>query len=461
MPSRRQVLAAGSLTLSILAGCTDDGTQTPSERQHDSTETRPRTTTRPTVTETGPTETDAGEADDEPASWGPSWSLAPDIGALEALVRHDGVLYGLFNDTESGSTVARIDPANERLAWQRELDGVAAEPFLTRENTSEQSDVTVVDGTVYAVTRARADYEWTALHALDAETGSHSWSVQRERKMALVGVTDGTVVAAGEEFFENDSLHSAPEEPLRTVCYGLDSETGSVRWTRDFTGVDAATAHAGGVAVGNTDGVTRLDAAGGRQWTVSMPAPLEIVTFGDAVVLRTETIDSYRLRAFDADRTERWSRDHDVDNLLVGDGQLYGLGHETVALDTDGTVAWQVDVRSLQTLVGPNGETLYARSGRPSLGQVDAYALPSGDRRFRYDSPAGYVRPIAATDGTVVLEAYAPDPRGFMTLYAVDATSGEQLGVYWTDDSIHTAVSLGDSGYVGIGDRLLAFDSPA
>jgi len=63
-------------------------------------------------------------------------------------------------------------------------------------NWAESWGITVGDDTAYSVNGRGDDYEWTAVHALDAATGRNRWSFQRERRLAVEGRFDDALVAA-------------------------------------------------------------------------------------------------------------------------------------------------------------------------------------------------------------------------------------------------------------------------
>ncbi|WP_276275439.1 outer membrane protein assembly factor BamB family protein [Haloarcula regularis] len=303
------------------------------------------------------------------------------------------------------------------------------------------------------------DDTWTRIHALDPDSGREQWSFARDRELAVAGVRDGTVVAGGLEFFVPDSTHDIPEEPLTTVVYGIDATSGDVRWSREFTAVEAATTATGGLAVASASGVTALDMDGTERWSKSTGEARTVVPVGDGVVVAVEDGDRSTLRAFGPDGSERWQKRRAVEVFLADGDRLYALGEETVAFDADGTVAWAVDGHGQWPLLAPDGETLYARAG-VGADAVDAFSVPEGGRRFRWTTPSNNGWPTGATDSFVVAEAITPETAEFTSLFAVDEQSGEPMAVYRPAERVLDVAGFADVAYAGTGGRLLAFERP-
>ncbi|MFC7248545.1 PQQ-binding-like beta-propeller repeat protein [Halomicroarcula sp. GCM10025324] len=461
MVSRRHYLRVAGLALASVAGCARlgerDGTATdgpsgsPTETDRETTSR----TDRPTAKETDTSESDGSRA------WEPTWSFDVEFGNVLALTADGTDLYATLSDDAGRSAVARVDRAGQRLAWETEFPGeVVTSTHLRQTNARDKWSLTVADGALYVLTGNIAeDDAWTALHALDSETGQERWSVPRERELAVAGVRDGTVVVGGLEFFFPDSTHEPTEEPLTTVLYGIDAASGDVRWTREFTAVQAATTATDGLAVASASGVTALDLDGGERWSESTGTARTVVAVGDSTVAALADGDGSSLRAFGPEGTERWQDRRPVEEFLVDGDVLYGLGEETVAVEADGTVAWQVDGYSQWPLLAPDGDTLYTRAA-VGADAVDAFSLPEGGRRFRYETPSNNGWPAGATDSFVVAEAITPEEADFTSLFAVDERSGEPMAVFRPADTVFDVAGVGDTAYAGIGGRLLAFEGP-
>ncbi|WP_276272893.1 PQQ-binding-like beta-propeller repeat protein [Haloarcula litorea] len=455
MPSRRQFVTAAGAALAALAGCSDDG---------DPGTERP-TTEPPT---TGPATDTPGETRTEPEAterdsllaWLPTWTLDIDLGNALSLRVADGDLYATLSDDASRSAVAAVDRAGDGFRWRAALDGdVVASSYLTQTNARDKWALTVTEDTLYVVAGNTDDYAWTALHALERESGDIRWSLRRERELAVAGVRDGTVVAGARDFFVPESTHDTPEEPLSTALLGVDAATGEVRWSQSFAGVQAATTYAGGVAVGQYDTVTGLDVDGAERWSTATDEPREIVPLADAAVVAAADDDRSTLRAFAPDGTERWRDTRPVESFLADGDTLYGLGDETVAYDADGTVRWRVSGYSDWPLLAPDGETLYARAA-VRANAVDAFDVPGGGRRFRWATPSNNGWPAGATDTMAVAEAITPDEADFTSLYAVDDRSGEPIAVYRPEDTVFDVAGAEGTAYAAVGGRLLAFGHP-
>ncbi|MFC7076971.1 outer membrane protein assembly factor BamB family protein [Haloarcula halophila] len=457
MPTRRQFVTAAGSALVALAGC-PEGNDTDGNRQT----TVPSATATRSRTEPG-TDTDRETAtpvtDESDRDWEPDWSIETGADHLVALTRDGESLYATLSHGDS-SAIAAVDPDDGGFEWRTPFEGDAVtSSHLDQSNARDKWSVTPADGTLYVVTGAVDDYEWSALHAVDPTTGEELWSFRRERELAVAGVRDGTVVAGGLEFFVPDSTHDTPDEPLTTVVYGLDAATGQVRWERSYTAVSAATTYAGGVAVGERDRIVGTSLDGTEQWRVGTAQPRALLALDGSVVAAVADGDWSTMRAFDPDGTERWTRFRTADSFLVHDGVLYALGESTGALATDGTVRWEASGHGQWPLVAPDGETLYARAGI-GMDSVDAFDLTRGTRRFRYETPSNNGWPAGATDGLVVAEAITPEEADFTSLLAVDETTGELRGVYRPADTVFDVAGVGETAYAAIGDELLAFGPP-
>lgn len=458
MPTRRQFLTGAGAALVALAGC-PAGDDAAADRQTTVPSSTATATGSPTDAPTATGTDHETPTDDSRGDWAPDWSLGTEADHVAALTRDGGSLYATLSDGDSAA-VAAVEDDDGRLGWRTSFEGDAVtNSHLRQTNARDTWSVTPVDGTLYVVTGAVDSYEWSALHALDARTGETLWSVRRERELAVAGVEDGTVVAGGLEFFVPDSTHDTPDEPLTTVVYGIDAATGDVRWERPYTAVSAATTYPGGVAVGERDRVVGVSLDGTEQWNVETAEPRALLPFDGGVVAAVADGDRSTVRAFDSAGRERWSRDRNADAFLVHDGTLYALGESTSALGPAGTVRWEQRGYGQWPLVAPDGETLYARAGI-GMDAVDAFDLASGTRRFRYDTPSNNGWPTGATDEMVVAEAITPDLADFTSLFAVDETTGDRLGVYRPTDTVFDVVGLGETAYAAIGNELLAFASP-
>ena len=321
-----------------------------------------------------------------------------------------------------------MDPDAREVAWRAEFEGepVAGSHAGFRPIARDGVGATVTDARVLAVTSGAGAYDWSAIRAVARSGGAHEWSFRAERRLAVHGVADGTVYATGREYFEPESAHDTPDEPLSSVLYALDAGTGEVRWTRAFAGVVDVAVGTGGVYVASVDGLAALGLEGSRRWTVGGDAE------GRAVRAAEDRI--FYLAAVDHDRSDvyglspggevEWTTRLPVHEVLLDGDRLYAGGEDTLALEPDGSVAWRDNEAYGQwLLLSPDGETLYTRAGR-GQDRARAYRAADGTRRWTY-RPRGLSSnnawPVAATAEAAVVEGitaeHGDDP--FTTLYAV------------------------------------------
>lgn len=475
MVSRRQFLSTASVALAITtatAGCstrqgptdptaertaTDTRTETPSDEPSATTKSKTETETE-TETET---DTESDSDSNGLADWAPTWTLRAEAGAVRSIRVVGDRVVALASGGSGPTDVFAIDGQDGSRAWRTQLDGgPESGSHLSQSNARDDRSITVTDDALYVLTGNADEYEWTALTALDPATGAVDWSLKQEQDLAVAGVRDGSVVVGGREFFEPQTSHDTPEDPLRTVLYGIDAATGDVRWSRQFRAVSVATTGPDGAVVAADRRVIGLGRDGRERWSVETTGPVRAVCpVGDLVVAAVEAGDGSTLRAFGPDGTEAWRLRRPVESFLATTDRLYALGEATLGIDPTGTVRWQVDGYGGWPLLSPDGRTLYARAGVQAAA-VDAFDLPEGGRRFRYETPSNNGWPTAAANGFVAAEAITPDAADFTSLFAVDAASGTATAVYRPTASVYGAAGTSDRIYVGVGRGLLAFDEP-
>ncbi|WP_436927974.1 outer membrane protein assembly factor BamB family protein [Halosimplex amylolyticum] len=484
MPTRRRALALSAAALASLTGCLgDDGAAdrepTSSVPSSDPTATpTPAPAGTPTVADTdAPGETDEttatrtdGQAPPDTVTrvsgdlptWRPDRWIDVGYANVLGLDADDRRLYVTANDEDGDSAVAALSPGSERFDWQRSLAGdPEAGSHAEPTNRTDKWGVTVADGTVYSVNGRGDDYEWTAVHALDAATGTRRWSVERDRRLAVHGFVDDAVVVGATEFFEPESTHDTPEEPLETVVSALDTADGDERWSTAVSGLSAVTVGADGVYVASGRTLSGFGPAGERRWERELADEVRATTALDGVVVAAvgPSDDESSLVGVSTAGETLWRVPMSTRWLVPAGDRVYVMNESVGAVTSDGTVAWRERAYGHYPLLSPDGTRLYTRAN-VRMNAVDAYDLPGGDRRFRFVTPSNNGWPLAATADTVVAEAITPDEAEFTSLFAVDATSGEPRAVYRPTDTVFTAQGFDGTLYVGFGDgRLGVFET--
>lgn len=466
MPSRRTLLSLLATGLSGLAGCAS-GPSAPTTTAPRSTPTRtlPGTTERPPDTTAEPTEP-ATEPPGELDDWSFAWERHFDYEHVLALDVADGTLYATLSDEGGPSAVAAIDPEAPAVVWDATFEGEAVDGSHAgyRPIARDGWGVTVAGDTVYAVTGHADAYDWTAVHAVDRAAGVTRWSFRKPRRFTVHGVQSGLVVASGREFFEPDTTHDTPEEPLTSIVYGLDAADGSVRWSTSFQGLrdvgvgpDGVHVAAGSRLTGlRLDGTTRFTYEGeGRPVRAVRAAP------GRIYYLTEAGGDRSVVHGLDPDGDRAWRVELPVDEVLLDGDRLYAGGDSVVALEADGTVSWRVDDGYGQwLLLGPARETLFTRAG-VAQDRAAAYDAADGSLRWTYRPPtlsSPNAWPVAATPETAVVEGITADhaSEAFTSLFAVDRSTGtgtRSLGV----DPLFDVASVGGTVVVA-GSSLLALE---
>lgn len=430
MVSRRDALRLGAAGLTSLVGCagrpTGSPTPTPAPVPSD-------------VVTPDPTDRASSDPTDSPTpvpleNWESDWALHPDYEHVLGVDVAGGTLYATLSDERGPSAVVAVDPSAPAEEWDTELEGeaVGGSHAGARAIARDGWGVTVAEDAVYAVAGHADSYEWTALHALDRASGEPRWSVRETRELAVQGVTSDLVVATGLEFFEPDSTHDTPEEPLTTVVYAIDADGGDVRWTRTFQGVADVGVGPDGVYVAAGRRLVGLGLDGRRRFTDeghSHPGRAVTAAAGRVYYLIATGNDRSKVYGLDPDGDRAWRMELPIHEVLLDGDRLYAGGESVVALEPDGTVAWRDDSSYGQwLLLGPDGETLFTRAGR-GQDRAAAYRTSDGTRRWTYRPPdlsSPNAWPVAATTDTAVVEGItaegANDP--FTTLYGVDRQRG-------------------------------------
>ena len=492
MTTRRRTLALAAGLVAPLTGCLGDGdgasgTDRPSDAPAPTSTDGAAPTPEPSATPTpGPDGTPTVAGTDEPrktadpatpsppatvtrvsgdlADWTADRWVDTDYSHVLGLDAGDRRLYVTMSGDGGPSAVAALSPGRSGFDWVQSLAGEAeAGSHHEPTDATDTWGVTVGEGTVYSVHGRGESYEWTALHALDAATGTHRWSFQRERRLGVAGFLDGSVLARATEFFEPEHTHDTPEEPLETTVHAVDTASGDSEWSVSVAGMTALAVGPGAVYVASGRTLSAYGAGGDRLWERTLSAPVRLATvLGDTVVCSVgERDDDSTLVGLSADGETRWTVPLSTRWFVPADDRVY-VGDDTVAAVTaDGAVAWRERAHAHDPLLDADGRRLYTRTN-VSMNAVDAYDLPGGDRPYRFVTPSNNGWPVAATADTLVAEAITPEKAEFTSLFAIDAATGEPRAVYRPSDSVFTVTGFDGTVYAGFGDgRLGVFESPA
>ena len=448
MVSRRRIRYLGVGALAVGAGCigsTDDSLDAD----------EPAGQSSPTDAGDGPTTT----PDESLPTLEPAWRLSFDDAGVLGLDARDEMLYLTLSAEDGPSSVAAVDPAERAVVWRTQSEGEAVSGSHASSQGSARSrwGATVTDGTVYSVAGPAEEREWSALHALDRETGDPPWSLQRDRELGVAGVHECLVVATGLAFFpgpeQTPVSHQTPDEPLVTVVYGLDPQNGDVRWERAFEDVAEVAVSPDGIFVGTGDRLVGLDEAGGETFTLDRgPATRVEATSGRVYYL---TGDPYgddgpqTLHGVAPSGGREWHHDLPVREVLLDSDRLFAGGGVVVAVDPDGTVVWRDRDHGQWLLLDPDGDRLYTRSGV----QADAATAydTTGDACWTFDPPVNNAwREAATADRLLVGTVSGPS-------YAVNA-EGEATATL-ERETVFDALGLDGAVFVGDGrGQLLALD---
>lgn len=467
MVPRRHLLRLGAAGLAALAGCT--GGDEPGTPTTTAPPTATPTVTPPPATPTPSPEPQSPDEDTptpiDPDAWSPSWSIPIQREHVVAIDIADGTTYATASSDGGGATVLAIDPQSASVDWRSDLAG-EAEPGASADDRTiarDQWGVTVDGAMIFSVAGAADEYEWTTLHALDRRSGERRWRLRRERSLTYQGSIDGTVIATGREFFEPETTHDTPKEPLTTVIYGIDRETGRIRWERSFRAVIDADGSPQGVYVAAGDRLIALGLDGTTRWTHSADDEARtVVATPDRVIFLARRPDRASLvRGFDHAGDREWQHRLPVDEVLFHDGRLFLGGHQVLRLASDGSVVWQNTAVGQWLLLDPAGDTLYTRAGR-AQDRISAYDAASGEHLWTFVPPDLSSRnawPVAATDGTAIAEGITAESgdEPFTSLYKVDAATGElERSIGW--EPVFDVETVGGSALVA-GDDITAFDA--
>lgn len=486
MPTRRRTLALAGGLLTSVTGCLQDdqlnpaGDGTGTERS-DSPTPSPEPAGTPTVSGTdGSVESGAVTETETRTAGGtepttvtrvtgdlPEWTVDSwiETGYEHVLgldAAENGRLYVTMGSDDGGSAVAALSSGAVSFDWQTSLRGEAeGRTAVDPTDWTDSWGVTVGDGTVYSVNGRSESYEWTALHALDAGTGTRQWEFERERRLGVSGFLPDAVVVRSTEFFEPEHTHDTPEEPLETNVHAVDTASGDSRWNVSVRGISELAVGSEAIYVAHERSLSAFGPGGRERWQTQFTAEVRTVTMVDGTLVLSvgHSADESTLVGLSTDGGVRWRRPISTRVLVPHEDRVYVMNDGVAAVKADGQVAWHVDAHGHYPLLSGDGSRLYTRTN-VRMNAVDAYGLPGGNRRFRFVTPSDNGWPVAATAETLVAEAITPDKADFTSLFAVDASSGEPQAVYRPTDTVFSVTGFDGRFYGGFGNGRLGIFSP-
>ncbi|WP_408959926.1 PQQ-binding-like beta-propeller repeat protein [Natrinema sp. 74] len=301
--------------------------------------------------------------------------------------------------------------------------------FSSPDSLSDPSLSPVVDGSLFVNN--------DAVHALTASTGDEEWQfdVGETRLLDSPIVSDGTVFVATDVPYTSETRDESD-----TAVYALDAATGTQKW--QFDAYDRSV------------------------------APLVVA---DDTVFIPRQFCVYAVDAATGDQRWQFKVGYGVeDRLTVSDGTLYVGDSEGNVFAVDvatGEEVWRFDVGTrLTTELTVADGTLFvgAMGGWERYGGADmeyyvsALDVATGDERWRFtlDTATGEdasssedpkIEFVTVEDDTVFAgsdECYS-DSSACSSLYALDATTGEETWQFEATDSVDTMTKVNGTIFVG------------
>lgn len=451
-PRRRRLISVLGGTL-LLGGCLGGDDQTPTATR--TPEPTPSDTPTPSETPTG---TETPTPTPQPGGWPRRFDGNPVV-----LDEDGGDLFAVVSPvtgTDSALFALELD-GSVRWTAEFEANTHGSGPNEPDEAGTEWSTWLTAE-TVYLA--GGVHHEWWAVRAFDRASGEQLWSLREERVLSIRAVTDDSLLVTAEEIFVPETTHDTPEEPLTSELYRLDRTTGDATKLGERNGVRGATADGNTAYVLAMDSLSAFDfrGSGGRQWQRSLSGEGSgVFTDGDWVVAVAEHDEGSEIAGFAPDGEPQWTRHgpgtYGADTLFV-DGTVHVGGAEgVVAIETDGTVAWQDDRPAGWFVYDRATGRVYTRSGA-GADAAAAYG-PDGEWRWTFDPDSKNAWPTCVTDGAVLATAitgeHADEP--FQTVFSVDPESGTGSPLVELD-TVFSAETVGDRAYLATDDGVQVFE---
>lgn len=458
MPSiertRRRLVSVVGGSLFALGGClgSDDATPTTSRTPEPTPSDSPTPTGTPE-----PTGTEPSTSTPQP----PGWPKRVD-GNPVVLDNDDGELFAVVSPVTGTNSelVALKQDGSVRWSTEFEANAHGGGPDEADEAGSEWSTWLTAE-TIYLA--GGVHDEWWAVRAFDRGNGEEVWSYRRERTLSIRAVTAGSLLVTAEEIFVPETTHDTPEEPLTSEIYSVDRATGDATKLDECDGVSGATAHGNSAYVLAVDGLSAFDLRDGDlQWQRSRPSDgIGVFTDGDWVVTVAEYDERSKIAGVSVDGESQWTRHgpgtHGADTLYVPGTVYVGGSDGVVAVETDGTVAWQDDRPGGWFVHDEASGRVYTRSGA-GADAAAAYG-PEGEWLWTFDPDSKNAWPTCVTDEAVLATAITGDHASepFQTVYSVDPQTGDGEPLVELD-TVFSVETVSDRAYLATDSGIQAFE---
>jgi outer membrane protein assembly factor BamB len=336
----------------------------------------------------------------------PSWSQAEEWGTYQGNARHDG------------HVSATLDPTVFRELWSRTVVGASLNPVATG------------NGKVFVSTHAH--FSTQLLFALDAATGSQSWSRDF-----------GEIASVGPPAFGNGRVYVTTGAHEDAFLWSMDAADGRERFSSPYRSqfyrwlAPVVTPAGVYMAGGYSGGAYRFDAVDGTEtWAVTLPQVDDWTpaVAGGQVFVYGE-LDVYTGRGLTVLNAGTGALAYRVDDarlpsagtpvlggagnvLTIANGSLFSTSLQARA------VQWEVQGR-FAGMPSVSGGVVYARN---DFG-VDARRESDGTLLWSWTPPAGPAQgDMVLTDNLLFVRVNSPLDADYT--YAVDLASGKHVWFY-------------------------------
>lgn len=158
---------------------------------------------------------------------------------------------GRVYTTENGGTMYALNRENGDIIWTAALD---TQPFISIDSSPALAGHTIVIGIEsFEQVFVKADYTFRgSIVGLEADTGQERWRVYTTQNDATAGAGVSVWSSAAVDdarrlvFIGTGQTYEQPASPLGDSLIAIDSETGAIAWSHQFTAGDVFTVGKGG-----------------------------------------------------------------------------------------------------------------------------------------------------------------------------------------------------------------------